>query len=160
MAQQLGSDVPFFLNGPLAFCRGKGEKIKKISEIFNFLTILILPDISVSTKRVYANYRHDRHLYERTSKTIKGFIEKNRIDLVAKQCINMLEKSCFDLENTLAELKNKIQSSGIGPCCLSGSGSALFCILKSGDENKTMEYKNKIEKETGCKSIIVRNNPW
>ncbi len=160
MAQQLGSDVPFILNGPLAFCRGKGEIIKKIREKFNFLAILILPDITVSTKMVYANYRHDRQLYERTSKIIKGFIEKNRIDLAAKQCVNILETSCFNLENTLAELKNKIQSLGIGPCCLSGSGSALFCILKSGDYNKTMEYKNKIEKETGCKSVIVRNNPW
>jgi 4-diphosphocytidyl-2-C-methyl-D-erythritol kinase len=160
MAQQLGSDVPFFLNGPLAFCRGRGEKIKKIREKYNFLAILILPDINVSTKRVYANYRHNQQLYEQTSELIKDLIDENRIDLAAKQCVNMLQESCFELENILDKLKKKIQSLGIGPCCLSGSGSTLFCIFESGDESKTIEYTNKIEKETGCKSVIVRNNPW
>jgi len=160
MAQVLGSDVPFFLNGPLALCRGKGEKITKIKEKFNFLVILILSDVSVSTKKVYANYIHDQRLYERSSETLIGFIEKNRIDLLAKQCINMLEKSCFELEKSLAKLKNKVQSLGVGPCCLTGSGSALFCVIESGDEENAIDFQQKIEKETGCKSIIVRNNRW
>jgi 4-diphosphocytidyl-2-C-methyl-D-erythritol kinase len=161
MAQALGSDVPFFLNGPLALCRGKGEKITKINEKFNFRVILILSDISVSTKKVYANYVHNERLYEQASKTLIGFIEKNRIDLVAKHCINMLQESCFDLEKSLAKLKNKVQSLGIGPCCLTGSGSALFCIIESEDDGQNaIEYQHKIEKETGCKSIIARNNRW
>ena len=81
-----------------------------------------------------------------------GFIAKNRIDLLAKQCVNMLEKSCFDLENNLAKLKNKVQSLGIGSCCLTGSGSALFCVINSGYEENAKEYQRQIEKETGCKS--------
>jgi 4-diphosphocytidyl-2-C-methyl-D-erythritol kinase len=55
LAAQLGSDVAFFLDGPLAFCTGKGEKIKKLDENFNFLALLILPDVSTPTKEVYAN---------------------------------------------------------------------------------------------------------
>jgi len=35
-AARLGSDVAFFLGGPLAMCRGKGEKIEKIRENFDF----------------------------------------------------------------------------------------------------------------------------
>jgi len=53
MASNLGSDVAFFLDGPLAFCAGKGEKIKKIDKVFEFSAILVIPDISVSTKTVY-----------------------------------------------------------------------------------------------------------
>ena len=34
MAAALGSDVAFFLGGPLAFCTGKGEKIQKIDKKF------------------------------------------------------------------------------------------------------------------------------
>ncbi len=160
LAANLGSDVAFFLDGPLAFCTGKGEKIQKLNEKFDFLAILILPDVNVSTKKVYANYRHDVFLYRKLKKRINGYIQKNRIDLLAKVCANMLEASCFSLAEKLVELKNKIESLDIGPCCLSGSGSAMFCLVESGDEEKAMECKSEIEEKVGCTSIIVRNNGW
>jgi len=52
LAANLGSDVAFFLDGPLAFCTGKGEKIQKLNENFDFLAILVLPDVNISTKKV------------------------------------------------------------------------------------------------------------
>lgn len=159
-AVKLGSDVAFFLGGPLAYCTGKGEKLKKLDEIFNFTAILILPDVSISTKKVYANYRHNRHLYKKLNIRIKNYILKNRIDLASKMCTNMLAKSCFDLENNLAELKGSIEALGIGPCCLSGSGSAMFCIIESGNEEEAREGMSELADKIGCKSIIVRNNRW
>jgi len=160
LAVLLGSDVPFFLNGPLAFCTGKGEKIRKLRKKFGFLALLILPDVSVSTKRVYANYTHDQTVYESLSIAIKEHILEYRIDLVVKMCANMLEKICFGLESDLAELKAEVESLGIAPCCLSGSGSAMFCIIDNADERKTVQYQQTIRRETGCRSIIVRNNKW
>ena len=158
LAVQLGSDVAFFLNGPLAFCTGKGEKIEKLNKIFNFLYLLILPKVSVSTKKVYANYRTNRPLYERLSAGIKGLLAENRIDLVSEMCANMLETTCFTLYGELAELKNKIESSGCTPLCLSGSGSAMFCIT---DNSQTAaKFQSKLEKEIGCKTILVGNNRW
>lgn len=159
-AANLGSDVAFFLGGPLAFCTGKGEKVKNLTEIFNFMALLILPDVSVSTKKVYANYQHNQKLYKKLNIRIKNYILKNRIDLVVKMCTNMMTESCFELENSLAELKEAIESLDIGPCCLSGSGSAMFCIVKSGDEGEATEYMRELAEKIGCKSIIVRNNRW
>jgi len=160
LADELGSDVAFFLNGPLAFCTGKGEKIKKLDEKFNFLVLLILPNISISTKRIYTNYQHDPVLYEKLSTRINSYMKKNRIDLVIKMCANMLQTSSFGLIEGLAELKEKIEWLGIEPCCLSGSGSAMFCVIESGDEERARHYKHKLEKKIGCKSIIVSNNRW
>jgi len=37
LAARLGSDVAFFMDGPLAFCTGKGEKIKKLKKKFDFI---------------------------------------------------------------------------------------------------------------------------
>ena len=159
-AAKLGSDVAFFLNGPLAVCTGKGEKIKKLDENFNFLALLILPDVSVSTKKVYANYEHDPDLYEKLNAQINSYIKEKKFDLVAKMCANMLQKSCFDLIKSLYKLKEKIESLDMGPCCLSGSGTIMFCIIKSGDEEKARQYKLRIKEMIGCKSIIVSNNRW
>ncbi len=160
LAVQLGSDIPFFLDGPLALCSGKGEKIKKIHKKFNFLALLILPNVSVSTKKAYDNYRHDPALYEKLSTQINSYIQKNRIDLTAKLCANMLLKSCFSLVENLAELKAKVESFGIRPICLSGSGAAMFNIMGNGDLEKAKAHKNKLEEQIGCKNIIVSNNRW
>jgi len=160
IAADLGSDVTFFLAGPRAFCTGKGEKVEKLSGKFNFLVLLILPDISVSTKRVYANYRHDSTIYKKLSATINSYIQKNRIDLASKVCANMLRVSCFGLYEKLAELKAKIEALGIRPLCLSGSGSAMFYITDAANKKETAENKRKIEEEIGCKSIIVSSNKW
>ena len=159
LAARLGSDVAFFLNGPIALCTGKGEKVKKL-ENFNFLALLILPDVSVSTKEVYANYKHDLALYEKLSGQINTLVQKNRIDLVSKMCTNMLEKTCFSLYKGPFELKAKIKSLGVGPCCLSGSGSAMFYIVDGADEERGRENRRKLEEEVNCKSITVSNNRW
>ncbi len=159
LAVQLGSDVTFFLGGPLAHCSGKGEKIEKICKNFNFLALLVLPNISVSTKMVYEKYEHDSGLYNNLNVRITSYLQKNRIDLVLKLCANMLQNSCFSLHNELAELKDKIESSGFAPCCLSGSGSAMFYIMDT-DESKAKQNKLKLEKETGCGTLIVRSNDW
>jgi 4-diphosphocytidyl-2-C-methyl-D-erythritol kinase len=160
MAVTLGSDVAFFLDGPLALCTGKGEKIKKLDENFNFLALLILPDVSVSTKKVYADYKVDKALYEKLNTRINTLLEKNRIDLVSKMCANMLQASCLGLYKGLAELKAKIESLGIGPVCLSGSGSTMFCIIDNKDEQRARRYRRKLQEKVGCKSIIVSNNRW
>jgi 4-diphosphocytidyl-2-C-methyl-D-erythritol kinase len=160
IAVELGSDVAFFLNGPLAFCTGKGEKIKKIMKIFNFTALLIIPDVTSSTKRVYANYKHDNALYKRQSAQIKTLLRKNRIDLIPRICANMLQKSCFELYEGLTELKTAVESLGFEPLCLSGSGSAMFLILQQPHLKQAAHFKQKIIKKTNCSCIIVRNNRW
>ena len=160
LAIQLGSDVAFFLDGPLAICTGKGEKIEKIKKFFNFYAILILPGISVSTKRVYEKYSHNTTLYQRLNKQINDHLEKNRFDLIAKMCANMLNESCFSLHGELEELKNSIEDLNIGPLCLSGSGSTMFCIYDSYDEQTAQENQRKMVEAIGCESVLVSNNRW
>ncbi|OHB76712.1 MAG: 4-(cytidine 5'-diphospho)-2-C-methyl-D-erythritol kinase [Planctomycetes bacterium RBG_16_55_9] len=160
LAAQLGSDVSFFLNGPLALCTGKGEKVRKLDENFKFLALLIVPDISVSTKKVYEHYTHNSVLYKRLSAQLKLYIEQKKIDLVVKMCTNMLQESCFNLEKSLAELRETVESLGVGPCCLSGSGSSMFCFIESGDERQAIRCKRRIKQQTGCETVIVRNNHW
>ena len=160
LAAKLGSDIAFFLGGPLAFCTGKGEKIKKINKIFNFSALLVLPDVSVSTKRVYGNYKHEINLYEKLHAQINSLIVKNRVDLVSQICVNMLQTSCLDLHRELVKLKTRIESLGLGRLSLSGCGSSMFLIVDGGEPGKTRRYQRKLEEQIGCNSIIVSNNSW
>jgi len=159
LAEQLGSDVPFFLYGNCALCTGKGEKIKKINYPLDFRAILIATNVNVSTARVYANYKHDKALYERLKKQIKGLLQKNRIDLITNMCANMLLFSCFEVHEELAELKVDIEALGIRPLQLSGSGSAMFCVIEKQDEQAVLTHRHKLER-LHCNSRVVCNISW
>jgi len=160
LAAELGSDAAFFLGGPLAFCAGRGEKIREIGGIFDFKAILLLPKVSCLTKSVYANYRHDRQRYVSLKGPIDALLEKNRIDLVAGMCANMLDSACFGLHRELAELKAQVESLGIEPLCLSGSGSAMYHIIETSDGGRVDEYLQLIQRQCNCGSIIITNNRW
>ena len=159
LAARLGSDVVFFLDGPLALCTGRGEKVKKLAEC-EFGALLIVPSVSVSTQRVYGNYQHDEAKYGRLREEINVYIEKKRIDLVCTMCANMLQESCFGLHPELGVLKKRIESMGVRPVCLSGSGSSMYCIINGSNEDGVKACRDKLEQESGCKSIIVNNNSW
>jgi 4-diphosphocytidyl-2-C-methyl-D-erythritol kinase len=160
IAARLGSDIAFFLNGPLAFCTGRGEKIKEIQTRFIFTALLLLPDVNVSTKDVYANYAHDQSLYQSLNHQISAHLAKNRVDSVAKMCANMLQGSCFGLFTELGDLRNVVASLGIGPVCLSGSGSALFVVTRETDSENLETRREQVASETGCRCVVVRNNRW
>ncbi len=159
LAAKLGSDAAFFVDGPTALCTGRGEKVKKLRRC-EFRAFLIVPDISVSTKRVYENYRHREGQYLRLRGEINTFIEKKRIDLIGGLCANMLEESCYELHPELGMLKKRIEKFGVGPVCLSGSGSSMYCIINDRNEEAITAYRDKLEQEFGCRVFIVNNNSW
>jgi 4-diphosphocytidyl-2-C-methyl-D-erythritol kinase len=160
LAAQLGSDVAFFLGGPMALCTGKGEKIRKLAQNFQFTAILLLPNINTSTAKVYGNYCHDHEKFMLLKSKIDGYIQKNRVDLTVKMCANMLQDSCFSLNKELAELKAQVESIGIRPLCLSGSGSAMYHIIEKPVGSKGEEYRQKVRLNTGCDCVIINNNRW
>ena len=159
IAARLGSDVPFFLGGPLALCKGRGEKIDEFAEEFSFQAILVLPGIRVSTKRVYENYIHDHKLYNDFSSKINKFIAEKKIDFLTKMCANMLARSSFQLYERLADLKARIETLGIGPVALSGSGSVMYWVVGS-DGQDVKHYQSMLNDVVGCESVIVHNNRW
>lgn len=159
-AARLGSDVPFFLNGPLALCTGRGEKIAELRGDFRFTALLILPDVNVSTAKVYKGYTHDQAQYRRFHQCTNDHLAKNRIDLVAAMCANMLEASCYHAFSELGELKEAVESFGVGPVHLSGSGATLFLLLDDFGSERLGRLQDQIASKTGCRSIVVRNNRW
>ncbi len=53
LAESLGSDVPFFLNGGTALGEGRGEKIRQLPDLPSRHLVIIFPGIHVSTAEAY-----------------------------------------------------------------------------------------------------------
>ena len=160
IAEILGSDVPFFLNGPLAYCTAKGERVKKIPKKFNFLAVLVLPGVNISTKMVYDNYRHDEVLYRKLHRRITGSLKLKRIDLIADLCTNMLQRSCFSVNVKLGQLKSRLEALTQRRWTLTGSGSAMNCQFRQNQQEAARKCQRLVELKMGCSCIIVTNNKW
>jgi 4-diphosphocytidyl-2-C-methyl-D-erythritol kinase len=160
LTEQLGSDVPFFLAGPMAICTGRGEKVTKLDNTFQFLVLLILPNITISTKKVYENFKADLPLFNVLKEQVKPLLLKNRVDLIVKMCANMLAKTCFVIDNELALLRVKIEQLCRLPVALSGSGCALFVVMDNKDYRKAELFRREIIDTLKCNCIIVFNNQW
>lgn len=155
----LGSDINFFLGGPLAYCTGRGEKIRHIDKNFNFSALLLIPNISISTKSVYENYLHSPELYNSLSGKINPLLEKKKVDSIAKMCANMLESGCFRLNNELQTLKAACQKMSGQQVCLSGSGSAMY-VLASDLGDKLQQLQRMLKTDFNCESRVINNNRW
>jgi 4-diphosphocytidyl-2-C-methyl-D-erythritol kinase len=156
---QLGSDINFFLGGPLAFCTGRGEKIEKIDTVYDFSALVCTPPVSVATKSVYANYVHDQERYRHLSEQILPLLAKKNLDSVAKMCANMLDSSCFGLYPELERLKKACQRHSGFKACLSGSGSAVYVLVDRASD-KLARLQEVLKKEFSCESRCINNNRW
>src|SRR5690606_18774758 len=56
VAAPLGSDVPFFLHQPSAWCTGRGEVVRPIERPRCTAAVLLLPPIHMPTPGVYRRF--------------------------------------------------------------------------------------------------------
>ena len=111
MGAMLGSDVPFFLSKGSALCTGRGEKIEE-KEPVHVSGVLVKPPYGLSTPCVY-----------KETKVEELFISKDRH-------FNHLEPAALRLEPRLKAFKEHLLSCGFETVCMTGSGSAFFCLGK------------------------------
>ena len=148
IAAQLGSDVPFFLYGPLSFAYGRGEKISSCRAEKELHVLLVKPHISVSTAWVYKNYRVSGEVYDGV---MKGFYSKltkkaekvNNIEhfihilenegnsILPDAVLNDLESVTVDEFPVIAEIKDKLREKGSVLTLMSGSGPTVFGVFES-----------------------------
>jgi len=134
LASQLGSDVPFFLYGPVALCTGKGEFVQSLPHRCRRSILLVIPEISIPTAQVYQNYLHDSDSCEDQMRRVNYFLRRGDLDGLVIQRINSLETSCMALYPPLKDWRANIEKLGIGPLQISGSGSCLFATCETKAE--------------------------
>lgn len=153
LAEQLGSDVPFFLNGPLAFVRGRGEKITNFRADKPFNILLVRPAISVSTRWSYENLFTLNNGLKRTLTkragnvdNIKPFIQAiGQAELYRDSSVlNDLESVACRSFPVIADIKKKLLGAGALFSMMSGSGPTLFGVFDSaeGAKNASNVFKD------------------
>lgn len=139
IAAKLGSDVAFFLDLLPAMCTGRGEIITPFEfEPFDFNLLLVKPDISLSTKRVYKKYVYDKTSKADKLENVKQALEKKDIELLEKNVFNDLEKTALSMNKDLNEFYNSLVKKGLKPH-ITGSGPTMFIINPTKEEIETVK---------------------
>lgn len=137
LAEQLGSDVPFFLYDSIALATGRGERLQPRRAGKQIDMLLVKPPVTVSTARVYKNYspHEGRMLTKKAGKVnnIEHFIRK-----IERAQLNGLTDAVNDLESVtiksfpvIAEIKNEMRRQGAVLSLMSGSGPTVFGVFES-----------------------------
>lgn len=154
LGQQLGSDVPFLINGGCAVVRGRGERISPISTTGNITFVLTYPGVEISSAWAYS--------------ALQGSLTGNTpyltfIDSLSGGCVDLVEL-CSTLENDfqpmveraypiVAELSQTLGSTGARFLSMSGSGSCLFGVFE--DRTAASSAATKLQAQ-GFRSFLCK----
>ncbi len=132
LGAEIGSDVPFFINGKTALVKGRGVKIHTCFAIPKIWLVLAVPNMSVSTKWAYG--RLDRELTKNINSAKLPKLKKLQIKDIADNLFNRLEGVVFKEYPLVKYIKKKMIACGASGALMSGTGSTVFGIVSSKDD--------------------------
>lgn len=121
-AAEIGSDVPFFFSQGTAYCTGRGETITPIALPKESSLYLAKPSYGLSTPLVYKNCNPSLFSPKESKDVLVDFLAGK------PDYFNDLEIPAFQLEPELLTFKQKLLACGFDHVCMTGSGTAFFCI--------------------------------
>ena len=124
MASTIGADVPFFINGNLQYAEGIGHDLRQLDPLFkNLIFLLVLPNISISTRWAYTEYKK----YLENQPNQSKFQPLSR-ELDWSLLRNDFEKVVLSTYPEIKRIKDDLQKNGSLFTSLSGSGSTMFGV--------------------------------
>ncbi|MCR5505917.1 MAG: 4-(cytidine 5'-diphospho)-2-C-methyl-D-erythritol kinase [Bacilli bacterium] len=127
IGKSLGADIPFFIKGKPARCRGIGEQLDFVKIKNNYHVLLVKPYAGCSTKGVY-EVSDTMELPSGNVETVIEALENGDDDLLAKSIFNALEAPAMKLVPEIAEIKKQLFDCGFKIVQMTGSGSAVFAL--------------------------------
>jgi 4-diphosphocytidyl-2-C-methyl-D-erythritol kinase len=137
LAGQLGSDVPFFMQGGTALGLGRGEELYPLPDRPAMRGLLVVPPVHSSTMEAYRDL----------SPRLTSFSLQNKIDSFQQriwQAVpgtrivpvdgNDFEEVVFARRPEFERIKKRLTRFGAKPAAMTGSGSAIFGIFANREE--------------------------
>ena len=134
LAAQLGSDVPFFLAGGAAVCRGRGERVQPVGTLAPLACVIAKPREALSTAQVFraldSTTTPDQP--ERGVENLLQTLRTGNLGSIGRFMTNRLASTAMQLVPSLAGIQAAFAELDFVAHQLTGSGSAYFGICRNG----------------------------
>lgn len=124
LAAELGSDVPFFLVGGAAVCRGRGELIEPAPSFGELHFVVVRPPEGLSTPAVYRQCLPAEH--PNAAAPLIAAFKEGQVGKAGRLLFNRLQPAATRLSSWIARLQRVFHQSDCLGHVMSGSGSAYF----------------------------------
>ncbi len=119
LAAEVGSDVPFCVQGGAAWMRGRGEIIEPVTVSTGLAFLVAIPPFRLSTPDVYRAW--DELGGPQAERSVPA---PRRIEHLVPELVNDLEPAAEALEPRMREFRAALEVATELPALLAGSGSA------------------------------------
>lgn len=138
LAEEIGSDVPFFLYGGTALGTGRGTEIEPLPDIKPENMVIVTPNVSVSTKEAFLSLDSRNLTTEEANRILLNCRfggEKGNIALL--DLANDFEKPVFSMYPEIHSVKGTLLALGAIRAALSGSGASVYGLFDNLETRQT-----------------------
>lgn len=158
VAASVGSDVPFFLHGGTARCRGRGEIVEPLRDVRPLRLLLLLPPVpqapAKTGRRFGALHAHDLTDGERSAR-VAHRVQRN-VPPPTRDLWNAFEAVIERTESELlAHYGAYAAALGGAPLHLTGTGPAVFLLIH--ERAKGAELRRDLE-QAGAEVLPARTS--
>jgi 4-diphosphocytidyl-2-C-methyl-D-erythritol kinase len=132
LAAELGSDVPFFLTTPAAWCTGRGEVTEAVMLNRVLWLVLICPPVGVATADVYRDVVVP--VSPQNGAAILRAVQSGTVEEIGAGLHNRLEEPAIRLCPEIAAVRAKLARQQPAGVLMSGSGATVFALCRNRDE--------------------------
>ena len=164
LALKQGADVPFFLKQSPCIARGIGEILEPIRKWPPLHYVIVMPDISISTAKVYeALDQPSSRPWEEDKRELE--LTNDEYHVIIGNLLKMPVEACHLLENDLErvtasrfpvirEIKQSLMDVGAIGALMSGSGPSVFGVFESGEG--ALHAKSVLDTTTSALVFVVK----
>lgn len=128
IALELGSDVPFFLHGRVAYATGRGEILRPMPDyVMPYTLVIAAPPVHVSTAWAFGRISPAN----RGRPDLEAAVRSNDLERWRRELVNDFERPVMSAKPMIKDLHQHISDCGAGYVSLTGSGSAVFGAFES-----------------------------
>lgn len=133
IANNLGSDVSYMLNGGYAVMKGRGEKVEYIQGVKRtFYLLIVVGSKGVSTGESYTGYDKLDKKPDKITPVALKLLQDDDVDNFLKVLKNDLYLSSSEILPEIRDTAERL--SEYGTALMTGSGSAVYGIYKTKKE--------------------------
>jgi 4-diphosphocytidyl-2-C-methyl-D-erythritol kinase len=127
-AAKLGSDVPFFLEQGAAICRGRGERVERLTGLPTMHLVVVRPPEGLSTAAVYRACRVAET--PRGADRLVTALRRGQIGKLDRFLHNALEPAAERLSPWIQRLRHRFSRFDLAGHQMSGSGTSYFGVCR------------------------------
>jgi 4-diphosphocytidyl-2-C-methyl-D-erythritol kinase len=132
LAGELGSDVPFFVQGGTALAGGRGETLKGLVDQADCQVVLINPGFAVSTAEVYGGVTSEH--FSNGSESDRFAMLPPGASLSSWHLVNALQAVTVRLHPAVRQILDALDCWGAVRSLMCGSGPTCFGLFGSADQ--------------------------